>query len=143
MRLRVGHRSATRAMPTTTPPMMSHRLRGVKESPCRTFSPARSRIQSRLIGSSTFQPRRMNWSYRRRGSVARTHTNMNSISTTLATNHSSGNQPLFAPAQNAVIGHGARQPPRNIVTIADDIDTIATYSESMYSRNLIELYSVM
>ena len=54
-------------------------------------------------------------------------TEPNSRISTLATNHSSGHQPVFAPAHTE-IGHGARQPPRNKV-----VASAATVVMLMYS----------
>src|SRR6476660_4871796 len=62
-------------------------------------------------------------------------------STTLATNHSSGHQPSFAPDHNE-IGHGARQPPRNSVVASADTVTMLMYSARKNIANLNDEYSV-
>src|SRR5690606_16067484 len=56
---------------------------------------------------------------------------------------SSGHQPSFAPSQNVVIGHGARQPPRKRVVATAEATTMWTYSASMNSANFSDEYSVM
>src|SRR4029077_2724282 len=55
-------------------------------------------------GSSTFQPKRMSWSYRSRGTVVRTHTKRNSRMNSLSRNQ-------IGPGS-----HGPCQPPRKSVT---------------------------
>ncbi len=45
----------------------------------------------------------------------------------LTRNQSSGHQPVLAPDQ-MVIGHGARQPPRNSVVASAATVTMLTYS---------------
>src|ERR1700689_3939538 len=71
-------------------------------------------VQPSGEGISTFQPSRMSWSYRIRGSEARSQKKTNTNTLTLPTNHSSGHQPVLAP-DHTEIGHGACQPPRNSV----------------------------
>ncbi|CAM5264011.1 hypothetical protein SCYAM73S_00192 [Streptomyces cyaneofuscatus] len=61
----------------------------------------------------------------------------------LRKNQSIGHQPWFAPSQNAEIGYGALQPPRNSVTAIIDTVTMWMYSASMNIANLMELYSVL
>ena len=46
---------------------------------------------------------------------------------TLITNHSTGHQPLFAPAHSDS-GHGARQPPRNSVVASAETVVMLMYS---------------
>src|SRR5689334_7221977 len=60
---------------------------------------------------------------------------------TLAVNHSSGHQPLLAPS-HMLIGHGACQPPRNIVVASADTVVMLTYSASMNIANFSDEYSV-
>ena len=59
---RAGHSSTTSRKLTTAPAMTSSRVLPVTFSSRMTARPARHRIQTRLIGSSTRQPSRMNWS---------------------------------------------------------------------------------
>src|SRR5690606_11278920 len=115
--------------------------------PGRTSSVSRMRSAAAIIthttetGMSSFQPRAMNWSYRSRGRVLRSHTKTNSTTHTLITNHSSGHQPEFAPLHN-VNGHGACQPPRNRVVASAETVTMLTYSASMNIANRSDEYSV-
>ena len=57
-------------------------------------------------------------------------------------NQSSGHQPSLAPAQTAVIGHGARQPPRNSVVASAETVTMLMYSARKNSANFSDEYSV-
>src|SRR5437868_5005157 len=67
-------------------------------------------------------------------------TKMNASS--LPTNQMIGHQPEFAPSQNCVIGHGARQPPRNSVVASAETVTMLMYSARKNSANLSDEYSV-
>src|SRR6476659_11410518 len=60
----------------------------------------------------------------------------------LATNQRIGHQPELAPSQNWVIGHGARQPPRNNVVASADTVTMLMYSARKNSANFSDEYSV-
>src|SRR5437763_17168734 len=60
---------------------------------------------------------------------------------TLATNHSSGHQPVFAPS-HMLIGHGACQPPRNSVEASAETVVMLMYSASMNIANFRDEYSV-
>src|SRR5215218_1586574 len=66
---------------------------------------------------------------------------MNSATTTLRRNQSSGHQPVLAPSQ-IEIGHGARQPPRNSVAARAETVTMLTYSARKNSANFSDVYSV-
>src|ERR1700722_19509732 len=67
--------------------------------------------------------------------------NPNTKTETLARTHSSGHQPELAPGHTDS-GHGAAQPPRNIVAARPDTVITLEYSASCSTRNLIEEYSV-
>ena len=56
-------------------------------------------------------------------------------------NHSSGHQPVLAPS-HMLIGHGACQPPRNIVVASAETVVMLTYSASMNIANFSDEYSV-
>src|SRR5690242_18014737 len=56
-------------------------------------------------------------------------------------NQISGHQPVFAPSHSE-IGHGACQPPRNIVVASADTVVMFTYSASMNIANFKLEYSV-
>src|SRR5256714_5155958 len=140
--LRLGHSSSTPSATTAAAAMMVNRCRPVTDEDCMTLMPASARIHTRLTGSSTFQPNRMNWSYRSRGKVPRSHTNTNSRMSTFAVNHSSGHQPELAPCHTVVIGAGARQPPRNSVVHRPETVTMLTYSARKNSANFSDEYSV-
>src|SRR5271169_5874245 len=59
----------------------------------------------------------------------------------LPTNQINGHHPLLAPAI-MLNGHGACQPPRNIVIASAETVVMLTYSASMNIANFNELYSV-
>ena len=67
--------------------------------------------------------------------------NANRKAHTLAVNHSSGHHPVLA-ASIMLIGHGARQPPRNRVLASAETVTMLTYSASMNMANFNDEYSV-
>src|SRR3954453_7545807 len=60
---------------------------------------------------------------------------------TLARNHRSGHQPLFAP-DHRDSGQGARQPPRNSVVASAATVVMLMYSAKKNIANLIDEYSV-
>ncbi len=60
---------------------------------------------------------------------------------TLAMNQSSGSQPLLAPSHR-LIGHGARQPPRNRVVASAETVVMLTYSARKNIANFSDEYSV-
>src|SRR5689334_10503877 len=67
--------------------------------------------------------------------------NRNSHSFT--TNHSTGHQPVFStPSSMVDSGHGARQPPKNIVVASAETVTMFTYSARKKSANFSDEYSV-
>ena len=73
--------------------------------------------------------------------MPRSQMKMNSATTTLRKNHSSGHQPVFAPSQ-IEIGQGARQPPRNSVAASAETVTMLMYSARKNSANFSDEYSV-
>src|SRR3954453_6729535 len=99
------------------------------------------RIQSRVIGMSTFHPNCMNWSWLNRGSVPRSHTKTKMPMTHLAVNQRIGHQPWLASCHSE-IGHGARQPPRNSVAARAETVTMFMYSARKNIANLNDEYSV-
>src|ERR1700712_2142348 len=76
-----------------------------------------------------------------RGRVARSHMKPKRKPHPLATNHSSGHHPLFAPSHR-LNGHGACQPPRNSVVANAETVVMFTYSASMKIANPSDEYSV-
>src|SRR6476661_3146013 len=76
-----------------------------------------------------------------RGSVPRSQKNMNRKPQSFIVNHSSGHQPVLAPS-HMLMGHGACQPPRNIVVASADTVVMLTYSASMNIANFSDEYSV-
>src|ERR671917_2402593 len=66
---------------------------------------------------------------------------MNSATTTLRKNQSSGHQPVLAPSQ-IEIGHGARQPPRKSVAASAETVTMLMYSARKKRANFSDEYSV-
>src|SRR3984957_14232082 len=59
----------------------------------------------------------------------------------LAVNQSTGHQPWLAPS-HMFSGHGACQPPKNMVEASDETVNMLTYSASMNIANFSEEYSV-
>jgi hypothetical protein len=59
----------------------------------------------------------------------------------LTVNQASGSQPLFA-LSHRLIGHGARQPPRNSVVHRAETVTMLMYSARKNSANFSDEYSV-
>src|SRR6201991_5254817 len=97
------------------------------------------RIHSRLPGTNTFQPSRMNWSYRNRGNVPRNQMNTKKKTNILIKNATNCNHPFAFRNDN---GHGHVPPPRNnVVAIADTV-TMLTYSARKNSANFNDEYSV-
>src|SRR6476620_3670274 len=66
---------------------------------------------------------------------------MNRKPQTFAVNHSRGHQPVLAPS-HMFSGHGACQPPRNIVAANAETVVMLTYSASMNIANFSDEYSV-
>src|SRR5918911_3682909 len=97
--------------------------------------------QTSAPGMRIFQPNRMNWSYRSRGSVPRSQMKTKRKTQSLRTNHSTGHQPVFAPLQSE-IGQDARQPPRNSVVAIAETVTMLTYSARKNRANFSDEYSV-
>ncbi len=60
----------------------------------------------------------------------------------MAKNQITANQPELAPCQNAVIGQGARQPPRNSVVANAETVIMLMYSARKNIANLNDEYSV-
>ncbi len=106
-----------------------------------TRTPATSIVHTSAAGTSTFQPKRMNWSYRIRGSVPRSQTKKKMNTAVLARNHTIGKKPL---EKNSIRenGNGASQPPRNSVVASADTVTMLMYSARKNIANFSELYSV-
>src|SRR5205814_2179889 len=98
-----GHRKATTMMASPMPPK-TNMLVLLLNRGCAIRIPATARIHTRLAGTSAFQPNRMNWSYRRRGSVPRSQMNTNSRIRTL-TVHSRIAYQLGAPSVSPNICH--------------------------------------
>src|SRR6202046_314063 len=96
-------------------------------------------VQPSAEGISTFQPSRMSWSYRIRGSEARSQKKTNTNTLTLPTNHSSGHQLVLAP-DHTEIGHGACQPPRNKVMASAETVITLQYSASWVIANFSDEY---
>src|SRR5437870_3988579 len=68
----------------------------------------------------------------------------NSTASSFATNTPMCSNPTPSVVAGAFNGaNGNDQPPRNSVTISDDITNIAAYSPIMNMPNFIELYSVL
>ena len=73
--------------------------------------------------------------------MPRSQTKQNSRISSLARNHSSGHQPVFASGHTD-IGHGARQPPRNKVVASAATVVMLMYSARKNSANFSDEYSV-
>ena len=77
--------------PKVTSPPPNQPLRAPRMKATKTTQP-------RVDGMRTFQPKRMNWSYRTRGSEPRSQTKTNMNSHSLTVNHSTPHQPLVEHA---------------------------------------------
>src|SRR6187399_1626594 len=84
----------------------------------------------------TFQPRRMSWSNRKRGSVQRTHRKRNRKNDVLVRKAATSRD------QCACGTNGTVHPPRKSVVVRLAITIIAEYSPMKNSANFIEEYSV-
>src|SRR3954447_20388942 len=109
---------------------------------CRNVRIAKiAKIHNRLPGTNTFQPNRMNWSYRNRGNVPRNQMNTNKKMLVLTRNARNWNQPESNPSHR-LGNHGIVPPPRNnVVAIAETV-TMFTYSARKNSANFNDEYSV-
>ena len=88
-------------------------------------------------GRNTFQPKRISWSYLKRGNVARAHRNINRINATLIKNQIKPGIQL-----NGAISIGGNQPPINNTTVIALIKIMFAYSPRKNNAKLDELYSV-
>ena len=83
---------------------------------------------ARAMGISHFHPRAMNWSYRKRSSVARVQMSRNMKNHILRKNQT---MPIHPEARNSTwdSGQGACQPPRNMVVATAETLSMFTYSD--------------
>ena len=106
-----------------------------------TRAAATMTIHTRDAGMRIFHPKRMNWSYRNRGSVPRSQIKTKMKSWTLMSHHSNGHQPVLA-LSHSEMGHGARQPPRKRVVASAETVTMLMYSARKNIANFSDEYSV-
>src|SRR5436309_6212058 len=93
-------------------------------------------------GSITFHPKRMSWSYRRRGSVARSQKNRNKKPYTFTVNQATPSiQARLAGSR--VPGYGAWYPPRNRTEAMQETRIMFAYSAMKKKAKRIPLYSVI
>ena len=110
---------------------------------CAPRMKATATIQASVTGMRNFQPKRMNWSYRMRGSVPRSHTKNHMNIHILRVNHSRPHQPpANVPSPMAEMSGGAAGPPRNIVVASAETVNMLTYSPRKNIANVIAEYSV-
>ena len=93
------------------------------------------------IGNSTFQPNRINWSYRNRGKVARIQKNIKRNPYTLNVNQ---NIPVNQCSDSGPckISKGACHPPKNNTVATHDTKIMLPYSAKKKNANRMPLYSV-
>src|SRR5437016_11251403 len=93
-------------------------------------------------GNITFHPKRMSWSYRRRGSVARSQKNRNRNAYTFTVNQATPSiQERLSGSR--VPGYGALYPPRNRTEAMQDTRIMFAYSAMKKKAKRIPLYSVI
>src|ERR1019366_10787484 len=92
--------------------------------------------QTMVTGMNTFQPRRMIWSKRKRGNVARIHRNMNSTHSTLARSQTNPGM-----AERIGVSSGAAQPPKNMMVVRNDTKIMLAYSAMENTPNSMPEYS--
>src|SRR5881392_3837999 len=102
---------------------------------------ATRKILTSAISKKKSQPRRINWSQRKRGSVQRTHIMKKIIAPTFAKKTAMLIKPKIQPCEPSGIP-GKCQPPRKSVITIDEPVIIAAYSPRKKSANFIEEYSV-
>src|SRR6266550_8524763 len=102
---------------------------------------ATMKILTSAISKKKSQPRRINWSQRKRGSVQRTHIMKKIRAATLAKKTAMLIKPKIQPCDPSGI-RGKCQPPKNKVTTIAEPLIIAAYSPRKKSANFIEEYSV-
>jgi hypothetical protein len=139
--LGAGSRNMTTSTTAKTPPIASSSVRRSSISRVAVRMPATSRIHTRPTGTRTFQPKRMNASYRMRGSTPRSHTKKKMKTSVFDRNHTIGNQPSDrkSTVENGQMGC---QPPRNSVVASADTVTMLMYSARKNIANFSEVYSV-
>src|SRR5437773_595406 len=92
-------------------------------------------------GIRTFQPSRINWSYRYRGSVARIQ--MNTYSTTNVFSRNQIQPGMYQrKCATATFENGGSHPPKNSVVMTADTTIMFAYSARKNIANRMPLYSV-
>src|SRR5262245_12878275 len=107
---------------------------GVSPPYCKT--PATIATMASETGRNTFQPSRISWSYRYRGTIAFTMANRKKMN-----RHLSTNQITPGTQVNAATGEGGIQPPRKRIVAIAHMVAIAMYSPRKNSRNAVAEYS--
>src|SRR6185312_277824 len=95
------------------------------------------------VGSMTFQPSAMSWSYRKRGSVHRTQMNTNTKNRIFAQKNPNVSS-VFSSVCGATLSqsvNGMSQPPKNSVDISALAVITFAYSAMKNIENFIALYS--
>src|SRR5947199_8394793 len=103
---------------------------------------ATRKILTSAISKKKSQPRRINWSQRKRGRVQRTHIMKKIRAATLAKKTPMLIKPKIQPCDPSGIP-GKCQPPRNNVTTIAEQLIMAAYSPRKNRANYIEEYSVL
>ncbi len=93
------------------------------------------------MGSRTFQPNRMSWSYRNRGKVARNQKNKNKNTYTFRVNQMMPESQCRDSGPCKIV-NGACHPPKNNTVATQDTRIILAYSARKKNANRIPLYSV-
>ncbi len=94
--------------------------------------------QARVKGKKIFQPKRINWSYLKRGKAARTKTNKNITAVIFKEKHK-------IPSKKCINNKskGICQPPKNNIVNNELIKSILPYSPRKNRANPIEAYSTL
>ena len=93
---------------------------------------------TKVTGIKIFQPKRMIWSYRKRGKVARIQMNMDTTKKVLRPSHI---QPGMA--LNKAWSMGDNQPPKNMITAKMDTSHMLAYSAKKKMAKPMPEYSTM
>src|SRR5690625_408319 len=97
--------------------------------------------QTMVMGINTFQPRRMIWSERKRGKVARNHTNRKQKTRVLARNQCGPGVAKNVLPTPGMPAKGDSQPPRKIREASADMRIMDAYSARKNTANAAPEYS--
>src|SRR5690606_14640324 len=101
-----------------------------------------TKIHTSVIGMKTFQPRRMIWSYRYRGNVARNQRKQNKKIQTLMNSHRKcGAASHASQLGSGQASNGEIHPPKKKIEVSAEIRIMLTYSATKNTANAMPEYS--